>query len=267
MRPRASANTEQDLKNEAERKADAKIESKIGAKPIDPEAQRLTNELKERRDEVKYLLGDKYAYRIAQAVPIIQKEMTDSGHSSPIKAVVALSNKMDFEAIEGSILLACAADMIEGKVKPIDPTQGQAVAFGMGKKSYNEDGGMSDDGDEDEEECAMEGDTATQYATLHDLLYDINYGDIPLYQIEDMVDAAISMDLGDFQGWCDQNHPDLTDEQAEQIHSWAAADVANNFEGDDDEIDELHSSNSQEQMRESLEASGESSPMDAHLRI
>jgi len=150
LRPKAFDTVAQDLQNEAQTKADALIEKLIG-KPADPESLKLTNQLIERREQVKQLLGDDYAERIAANVPVIHAEMQLSGHDSPLKAVIAISNKKELSEIYGSVLLACAADMMEGKIKPADPTNGQAVAFSM-KKTYMEDGGMSDNGEDDSDE-------------------------------------------------------------------------------------------------------------------
>ena len=128
LRPKAFADKAQDLQNEAQTKADALIEKLIG-KPADPESLKLTNQLIERREQVKQLLGDDYAERIAASVQVIHAEMQLSGHDSPLKAVIAISNKKELSEIYGSVLLACAADMMEGKIKPIDPTGGQAHRF------------------------------------------------------------------------------------------------------------------------------------------
>jgi hypothetical protein len=105
-------------------KSDARIESKIGFTKQDLEAIKLTAQLIERREEVKLILGDEYAEMIARNVPVIQAEMELSGHNSPIKAVIAIGNERSTTELYGSILLACAADMMEGKIKPIDAKGG-----------------------------------------------------------------------------------------------------------------------------------------------
>jgi hypothetical protein len=105
-------------------KSDARIESKIGFTKQDRDAIKLTAQLIERREQVKRLLGDKYGTRVNEVLPMIQKEIAENGHDSPINAVISLSEKMGFSEITVSILIACAADMMEGKIKPIDAKGG-----------------------------------------------------------------------------------------------------------------------------------------------
>lgn len=64
--------------------------------------------------------------------------------------------------------MGSADAVIESKIgKPIDPTQGQAVSFEMGKKSYMEDGGMADNGGEEfDPEEWLDGQTSLDRAQI-----------------------------------------------------------------------------------------------------
>jgi hypothetical protein len=122
--PKGSAKVEKLVTVGSDPKSDARIESKIGFTKQDRETIKLTAKLIERRDQVKQLFGDKYSARVNEVLPMIQKEIAENGHDSPINAVISLSEKMGFSEITVSILLACAADMMEGKIKPIDAKGG-----------------------------------------------------------------------------------------------------------------------------------------------
>jgi hypothetical protein len=89
-------------------------EPRVGGK-VDAQAYKLTSELLQRREDVKLLFRDKekYAAAISSAIKTIQREMEETGETSPIKAVLSISKKQELEPVYGSVLLAAAADMID----------------------------------------------------------------------------------------------------------------------------------------------------------
>ena len=112
----------------------------------------LTHDLKERRDEVKLLFGDKYGEKISEWVQPLRDAMKKHNTTNPFKAVVEISKEIVLGDVGGSLLIAVAVEMSEGNVadeeheedcamegdsvSAIDPTDGQAVAFEMDLSMY-----------------------------------------------------------------------------------------------------------------------------------